>query len=319
MRLALLLTTCVALPAMADPVEITADRPFGALAGTLEQPIGPARAAALILPGSGPTDRDGNSHLGVSSDAYRLLARGLADQGIATARIDKRGLAASAGDSEDVSLAAYREDTAAWIDVIRAETGLPCVWLIGHSECAILASDAAGLEDVCGLVVLAGPGRDLGTLMREQISAQPGMAPVLPEFDRALAELIATGAPDVSDLPPALAAIFGPETRDYLRELVTTDPAALLAATDRPALLVHGDADLQVPPSEAEPLVAARPDATRMTLAGMTHVLKRAVSLQEAESREAYVAASMATYSDPDLPLHDGLIPAIVEFIGAER
>ena len=200
------------------------------------------------MPGSGPTDRNGNSAFGLSTDAYRLLAEVLAAEGIATLRIDKRGIGNSGGDPNAVSLSAYREDTAAWADILRAQTGAPCIWLIGHSEGGILALDAAALPDVCGLVLLATPGRILGAVMRDQIAAQPTLAPTLPAFDRALAKLIATGTPDPIGLPPGLAAIFGPAIRAYLRELVMTNPAALLAASDLPVLMIHGDADLQVPP-----------------------------------------------------------------------
>ncbi|MBU2292194.1 MAG: alpha/beta hydrolase, partial [Alphaproteobacteria bacterium] len=55
------------------------------LHGTLLTPEGQTRAVAVILPGSGPTDRDGNSpQFGISAQPYRLLAQGLADRGIAT-------------------------------------------------------------------------------------------------------------------------------------------------------------------------------------------------------------------------------------------
>jgi len=292
---------------------VAVDRPFGTLHGTLERPDTATRVAALILPGSGPTDRNGNSPLGIASDAYRLLAEGLAAHGIAALRIDKRGIGASGGDANAVTLAAYREDTVAWAARLRSETGAPCVWLIGHSEGALLATDAAALPDICGLVLLAGPGRALGAVMRDQIAAQPALVPHLTAFDAALAQLIETGTPDTRALPPALAAIFGPATRAYLRELVTTDPAALLAATGLPVLIIHGDADIQVPPSEAGPLATARPDATRLTLPGMTHTLKRATPADD--SPEASVAASLTTYADPPLPLHDGLIPAIAGFV----
>ncbi|NKX44219.1 alpha/beta hydrolase [Roseicyclus persicicus] len=317
MRRAALILALSALPAAAEPVALSVDRPFGALHGTLETAPGPARAAAVILPGSGPTDRDGNSPLGLRTDAYRLLAEALAAQGIATLRIDKRGIGASAGDPDAVSLAAYRADTEAWIAAIRAETGAPCAWLIGHSEGGLLALDAAGLPGVCGLVLLAAPGRDLGALMRDQVAQQPALAPALPAFETALAALVETGAPDTAGLPPPLAAIFGPATRGYLRELVTTDPAALLAATDLPVLILDGDADIQVPPSEGDRLAAARPDAPRITLPGMTHTLKRAAPADD--SAAALTAASLATYADPSLPLHDVLVPAIAGVLLAPR
>ena len=305
----------MAAPALSDTVALTVDRPFGSLSGTLVQASGPPRAAALILPGSGPTDSDGNSPLGLSTDAYRLLAGALAAQGVATLRIDKRGIGASAGDPNAVTLAAYREDTAAWVALLRAETGAPCVWLIGHSEGALLALDAAGLPDLCGLVLLAAPGRRLDAVLRDQIAAVPGFAPFLPAFDAALVQLVETGTPDTTGLPPGLAALFQPATRAYLRELVTTDPGAQLATTDLPVLVIHGDADLQVPPSEGDALAAARPDALRLVLPGMTHTLKQAIPQAEAESPEAFAAASLATYADPSLPLHPGLVPAITEFV----
>jgi uncharacterized protein len=316
-RLALSLLLMSAPPASADPVALSVERPFGTLHGTLERPARLVRAAALIVPGSGPTDRNGNSAFGLSTDAYRLLAEVLAAEGIATLRIDKRGIGNSGGDPNAVSLSAYREDTAAWADLLRAQTGAPCIWLIGHSEGGILALDAAALPDVCGLVLLATPGRILGAVMRDQIAAQPTLAPTLPAFDRALAKLIATGTPDPIGLPPGLAAIFGPATRAYLRELVMTNPAALLAASDLPVLMIHGDADLQVPPSEADPLAAARPDASRLTLPGLTHTLKLATPADD--SPAALTAASFATYADPSLPLHDRLGPAIAGFILAPR
>jgi pimeloyl-ACP methyl ester carboxylesterase len=317
MRRAALILALSALPAAAEPVALTVDRPFGPLEGTLEVTAGPAQAAALILPGSGPTDRDGNSALGLRTDAYRLMAEALAGAGIATARIDKRGIGASAGEADAVSLAAYRADTADWIAAIRAETGAPCVWLIGHSEGGLLALDAASLPDVCGLVLLAAPGRDLGALMRDQVAGNPALSPALPAFDAALTALALGAEPDTSGLPPMLAAIFAPATRGYLRELVTTDPAALMAATDRPVLILDGDADIQVPPTEADRLAAARPDADRLTLPGLTHTLKRASPADD--SPAALTAASLATYADPSLPLHDGLLPAIAGFILTPR
>ena len=87
----------LALSLLAGPVssEVTLPAQPAPLHGTLLAPDSPA-AVAVILPGSGPTDRDGNSPMGVSASTYRLLAEGLAAQGIATVRIDKRGIAASA-------------------------------------------------------------------------------------------------------------------------------------------------------------------------------------------------------------------------------
>ena len=64
------------------------------LEGTLQMPIGVAgkAPAVLLLPGSGPTDRNGNSMLGITTDLYKQIAEELAKNGIASLRFDKRAI-----------------------------------------------------------------------------------------------------------------------------------------------------------------------------------------------------------------------------------
>jgi hypothetical protein len=78
------------------PKEIEAPGPNGALRGTLLSADALWQPMVLIIPGSGPTDRDGNNPMGVRAATYRLLAEDLAARGIASLRIDKRGLFGSA-------------------------------------------------------------------------------------------------------------------------------------------------------------------------------------------------------------------------------
>src|SRR5690606_41326899 len=118
--------------------------------GALLRPEGQTRAAAVIIPGSGPTDRDGNSpQFGIKAATYRLLAEGLAERGVATVRIDKRGIgeSAAAGASEaELRFSAYAEDARAWAAETATRTGRPCAWLIGHSEGALVALAAVAAK-----------------------------------------------------------------------------------------------------------------------------------------------------------------------------
>src|SRR5687767_12086544 len=68
--------------------------PAGPLAGTYRSG-GAGAPVVVIIPGSGPTDRDGNNPLGVKATPYRLLAEKLSALGVATLRVDKRGMFAS--------------------------------------------------------------------------------------------------------------------------------------------------------------------------------------------------------------------------------
>ena len=104
--------------AAATPVErqLTAPGPLGPLAGTLLD-AGKRAPVVVILPGSGPTDRDGNNPLGVTAAPYRLLAQGLAARGVTTVRIDKRGLfgsRAAIANPNAVTIADYAADAHAW-------------------------------------------------------------------------------------------------------------------------------------------------------------------------------------------------------------
>jgi hypothetical protein len=72
-------------------VPMTTPGPQGPLAGSLLD-AGKGAPVVLIIPGSGPTDRDGNNPLGITAAPYRLLAEALAAKRVSSVRIDKRGM-----------------------------------------------------------------------------------------------------------------------------------------------------------------------------------------------------------------------------------
>jgi len=146
----------------------------------------------LIVPGSGPTDRDGNSGLGLKSNAYKHLAEQLLGYNISTIRVDKRGMfgSSAAGDGNAVTVDIYAQDYRSWIDKIKEMTGANCVYLLGHSEGGIMVSAAAaGRDDVCGLILVAAPGRSFGNILREQLRANPANKPILEQAFGAIEKL----------------------------------------------------------------------------------------------------------------------------------
>ncbi|KDP94414.1 alpha/beta hydrolase [Brevundimonas sp. EAKA] len=304
----------LALALLAGPVstEIAMPAQPAPLHGTLLTPEN-ASAVGVILPGSGPTDRDGNSPMGVSASTYRLLADGLAAQGIATLRIDKRGVgqsAAAGGDEFDLRFDAYVADARAWAAEAAGRAGKPCAWLIGHSEGALIALKAVeGGDDpesskVCGLILLSGAGRPAGAVIREQLAALP--EPMKAQAFSALTELEAGRT--VADTPPALAALFRPSVQPYLISWLPLDPAALIAAYAGPVFIGQGTTDIQVGVADAQALAAADPQATLKLWDGVNHVLKTA---------PADRAANIAAYSTPDLPLAPGVVEDVAAFIQA--
>lgn len=305
-----MLMLALAALALNDPTETPvalASQP-ASLHGTLLTPEGETRTAAVILPGSGPTDRDGNSpQFGIVAQPYRLLAEALAEDGIATIRIDKRGIGESqaAGPNEEaLSFDAMAADARAWAGEAATRTGQPCAWLIGHSEGALVALAATREADdkICGLVLLSGAGRPAGMVLREQLGRQLPPA-MMAQAETALTELEAGRT--VASVP-GLEALFRPSVQPYLISWLTLDPAALAAAYPGPILVGQGMTDLQIPMTDAEAIVAAQPNARLIRFEDVNHVLKTAPSDP---------AANMATYRDADLPLAPGVAEAVSDFI----
>lgn len=312
MRIALCLGACLALAASFLAVELAAEEiripvQDAELQGSYLAPDAPG-AVAVILPGSGPTDRHGNSAQGLSTDAYRLLAQALLDQGIATLRADKRGIGQSTGDANAVTIALYAQDAGKWIATAKARTALPCVWLIGHSEGGLVALElASARDDICGLVLLAAPGRPISQILLEQLRNVPALVPHKDALEKAMVSLIAGIPVPPQQLPGPLIAIFAPPVQPFLMDLFAITPTEQARDIALPTLVVQGTADLQIAPADARALVEALPDGELFEVDGMTHVLKEALD----DSR----SGNLATYSDPTLPLAPGLVDRISAFV----
>lgn len=303
-----------ASPAAAVATAVEAPGPAGPLRGTLLAPASGARAVVLIIPGSGPTDRDGNNPMGVLGAPYRLLAEGLAERGVATLRIDKRGMFASAGaipDANRVSIGDYADDVRAWVRVARERTGRPCVWVAGHSEGGLVALAAAQQpQDLCGLVLISAGGRPIGTVLREQLRANPANAPLLSEAMAAIDSLEGGRHVDTAGMNPALLPLFAPPVQDYMINLMSYDPARLMAAVTLPVIIVQGRRDLQIAEVDAQRLAEANPRARLVFVDEANHVLKAV----PADDR----AANVASYANPSLPLAPGIVEAIADFVTSQ-
>ena len=298
MWLAALLVLVAGGAAGAEPLAL------GPLHGTLLRPEGTAPPVALIVAGSGPTDRNGNQP-GLVNDHLRHLAEGLAAQGIATLRTDKRGIGASAAGAPDESALTpqvYARDAADWLALLAARPDLGPVSVIGHSEGALIATLAAQAQPVAALVLLAGAGDPADRMIARQLAAAEFPAP-LQQASAAISTALRDGTP-LPAVPPELAALYRPSVQPYLAAWFRLDPAAELARVPpgTAVMIVQGGTDLQVFPDQANRLAAARPDAPVLRMDGMNHVLRLA---------PAGRSANLATYADAALPLAPGLAEAL--------
>ncbi|GAA4302385.1 alpha/beta fold hydrolase [Compostibacter hankyongensis] len=281
----------------------------GTLKGTLMLPKDSMPVpVALIIAGSGPTDRNGNNENGLHTDTYKLLAEGLAAKGVATLRYDKRYVGQSSHFDLQVPprFEAYVTDAIAWIQQLGKDPRFSKVILIGHSEGALIGTIAAQEPGVAAFISIAGAGRPLDDILRTQLEQAKVLQPDFPLEDagRILDSLKQGRA--VRDVPVALQDLFAPGVQPFLISDFRYDPAVQLKRVAVPVLLINGTHDIQVPASEAQLLSQADPQATLRLIEGMNHVLKDA---------PADRAQNIATYGRADLPLSAGLLPSITAFL----
>ncbi|MBL7967277.1 MAG: alpha/beta fold hydrolase [Prolixibacteraceae bacterium] len=295
-----------ALAAMAQTEEpIVLKTPTGEIHGTLLMPEAKSAVpVALIIAGSGPTDRDGNNPM-MKNNSLKMLAESLAKNGIASLRYDKRAIGASkaaATSESDLRFETYIKDAADWVELLATDKRFGSVVVIGHSEGSLIGMVASQSAKVAKFVSVAGVGQPADQIIREQLAAQPPI--VLEQSTPILDELVKGNT--VKNVPQILISLFRPSVQPYMISWFKYDPQKEIAKLKKPVLIVQGTTDIQVNVENAKRLQAAKPDAKLAVLEGMNHILKVA---------EADRMKNLQTYSQPELPLHAEIAPAIVSFI----
>ena len=305
------LTLFTAVAQAASPVvlqrPISLDTGSGQLFGSLLLPQSDKPVpVVLIIAGSGPTDRNGNSADGARNDSLKRLAWVLARHNIASVRYDKRGVAASLAatpDERNLTLEAYVADAVAWGNLLKADKRMGPLIVLGHSEGALVAALAAPQLEPAGVISLSGSARPVDQVIRQQLADH--LPPALLLRSNEILDHLKAGQVD-ADVPRPLEGIFRPSVQPYLISLFRADPSAAFARLDMPALIIQGTNDIQVGVGDARQLKQAKPDAQLTVIEGMNHVMRIVPN---------NVKQQLASYNDPKLPLAAELGQRIVSFI----
>ena len=298
-----------AAPTSAADIPVQIGQGSTALHGAMIRPEGRAApAAVLIVPGSGPADRDGDDRKDFEhARSYWHLAQALAARGIVSLRYDKRGSAESAGAGEATSVRDTVDEAAGWVRFLARQPGVRCVVALGHSEGAMIAALASHRVRLCGLVDVAGSATPTGDLIEQQ-TVMLKVAPEVAAQIHAAVQAEKAGRP-IPAVPKGYDKLFGPAAEPYLRSEINIDPVAEAARVGVPMLVIQGDNDVQVKVEDAQRLAAAA-HAQPVIIPGMNHVLKLA-------PRD--VRGNFMTYLDPNLPLAPGMAEAVADFVLQKR
>ncbi len=262
---------------------------------------------ALIIAGSGPTDRDGNNPY-MKNNSLKMIATGLSENGIATLRYDKRGIAKSkdAGLQEsDLRFENYIDDAKHWVELLKKDKRFNQVVVIGHSEGSLIGMIALQQTNVDKFISIAGVGRPAADILRTQLAGQP---PVVLDAALPIIDQLEKGD-TIAEVPQMLNALFRPSVQPYIISWFKYDPQIEIAKLKIPILIIQGTTDIQVNVDEAELLKKANSKAELKIIEGMNHILKEV---------EIDRQKNIQTYSQPDLPLKEGLINIIFKFINLD-
>jgi hypothetical protein len=223
--------------------------------------------AVLIVPGAGPTDRNGVNLSGAIPDnLYEDVAQLLVERGVATLRYDKRGSGLSPIPQDQVlTFDDLVADARAGLEFLRdrREVDAGRLVVVGHDVGGLIAMRAAGGDSsVRGLVLISTPGRPLVDVLSDDLrnttSDQAHAANLITELRSLAGAMVAGGdVPDVNSLDPVLRSAFQPAAAPYTRALFTISPPDEARQVAAPALIVRGGRSPGISAEDAALLAAA--------------------------------------------------------------
>ena len=274
------------------------------ISGTLLVPeSSPPPPLAIIIAGSGPTNRDGNQTM-MKNNSLKFLAEGLYGKGVATFRYDKRiikQMRLGTISERDIHFTDFIDDAIAILNYFNKEARFSEVYIVGHSQGSLVGMVAAQ-EGADGFISIAGAGQEIDDVVMDQIASQ---APGLVDNARTAFDDIRVNGVSYN-YDPNLASIFRKEIQPFMFSWMLYNPQEEIKKLEIPVLIINGDKDFQVPVKEAELLKAAKPDAEYRIIPKMNHIFKEVEDIGLENSK---------TYNQHDLPVMPELIDAISDFI----
>ncbi|WGL15142.1 alpha/beta fold hydrolase [Microbulbifer bruguierae] len=304
-------TPVAPFPYVVEEVQLSHPAAGIRLAGTLTRPAGHIKAAAILITGSGPQDRDETI---AGHKPFAVIADHLSRAGFAVLRLDDRGVGKSTGTFATATSEDFAGDISAAVDYLQGRKDIPsrAIGLIGHSEGGMIAPMVASQrKDLAFVIMMAAPGVDIVDLYIEQranifrsLGVQQQSLEKIRGLDRSVFEQInqlpagesltaetldmlreisrATGVVNAGDIDGQVAALAETYASPWFRYFLQFDPQPYIRALKIPVLAFNGSLDIQV--SAPQNLAGIRTalqqsqhrDFEVVELKGLNHLLQSA-------------------------------------------
>lgn len=302
----LLLVNCIAF-SQEDNITKKEVEVNSLIKGTLFSPYKetPQTKLVILIAGSGPTNRSGNSTVGGMNNSLKFLAEGLAKNGIAVYSYDKRIFAQMISktlDEKNLSFEDFIKDAKDVVTFFKSQKKYSKIIIAGHSEGSLIGMVAA-FNNADGYVSIAGAGRGIDEVLLEQLGKQsPKMKEVAQEGLTSL-----KAGKTFENKNPMLASIFRESVQPYMISWIKYNPQTEIKKLTIPILILNGTKDIQVPPSDAQLLHAANPKSEIKIIENMNHIFKE-ILVDEDNAK---------SYNSPNIPVMPELISSITLFINS--
>lgn len=274
------------------------------LNGTLLNPTSKGKKPLIILiPGSGPTDRNGNN-AAMTNNSLKYLAEELAESQIASYRFDKSVLSYTKNDKaniDSISFNTFIDEAKTVIQYFKSTKKYSKIIIAGHSQGSLVGMIASE-NKVDAFISLAGAGRSIDEILIEQIGKQ---APFLvADTEKVLNELKKGNT--VEEFNPLLISIFNKSVQPFLISWIKYNPQEEIKKLTIPILIINGSKDIQVSNLDAELLHKSNPNSQLKIIAEMNHIFKEI---------KGDTTENMSSYNNPDLPIKQELLTIITTFV----
>jgi len=255
----------------------------------------------IIISGTGPTDRNGNSGE-MTNDAIKLLAEGITQKKIASFRYDKRGVGKSLHASiqeKDLVIEDYVKDVVSLVQHFENDERFYSISIIGHDDGALIGILAAQKVRVKQFISISGCGRTANLLLEDQLEKQYNK-----HQTKVILDSLKLGF-NVEELGQ-LNYLMRSSVQHYMRSWFAYDPAVEISKLTCRVLIIQGDNDVQVKVKEGDMLYSSKPDADYYTISKMNHVFREI---------KGNFSDNIKSYYNPDLPISEKLTKKIVKFL----
>ena len=260
------------------------------------------KTVVIMIAGSGPTDRNGNSSLIKGrNDSLLQLAKALNKQGIDTFRYDKRSAGKSFKSFKDIQNTDFDDfvnDAIACINLLKNK-GYNNIYVAGHSQGSLIAMLSTKSGHVNGVISIAGPAHNVYYGLKEQLAANNQYESVKYILEELKQGRIVKNVKEENKLSFSIA------NQKFLISWMKYNPLRIAKDLKVPIIFLNGDMDSQVPIANLETFQRALPQSKCITLKNTNHVLK--VVTNEKQNVESY---SKAYYK-----LNETLVKEITSFV----